>query len=145
MNLTSLKEQLLKNGEKIGLSVHEETAQYISLHAEITAKAYFDDSIYCRITVYESGTFHMFLTFYEIERTYENFYLINNFNAEHPWFKAYIANINGKDFLELHHSALELKDEKEVVDTVGYLLTNILEEATLNLLQPIVNGNKDSN
>lgn len=145
MNLTSLKEQLLKNGEKIGLSVHEETAQYISLHAEITAKAYFDDSIYCRITVYESGTFHMFLTFYEIERTYENFYLINNFNAEHPWLKAYIANINGKDFLELHHSALELKDEKEVVDTVGYLLTNILEEATLNLLQPIVNGNKDSN
>ena len=145
MNLTSLKEQLLKNGEKIGLSVHEETAQYISLHAEITAKAYFDDSIYCRITVYESGTFHMFLTFYEIERTYENFYLINNFNAEHPWFKAYIANINGKDFLELHHSVLELKDEKEVVDTVGYLLTNILEETTLNLLQPIVNGNKDSN
>ena len=145
MNLTSLKEQLLKTGEKIGLSVDEETSQYISLHSEITAKNYFDESIYCRITVYSSGTFHMFLTFYETERTYENFYLINKFNEEQPWFKAYIANINDKDFLELHYSTLKIKDESDVVDTLGYLLTNVLKEDTLNLLQPIISSAKESN
>lgn len=145
MNLNKVKEQLLKNGEKIGLSVHEETSSYISLHSEITAKDYFDNSIYCRITIYEGGSFHMFLTFNEMERTYENFYMINTFNAEHPWFKAYIVNLNGKDYLELHHSALEMKDEDEVVETVGYLLTHTLGENTLKLLQPLVNGHKQSN
>ena len=145
MNLTSLKEQLLKMCQSIGLQVQEETAEYITLHSQITAKEYFDNSIYCHITVFASGTFHMFLTFDEIERTYDNLYLINNFNSEHPWFKAYIANINNKDFLELHYSCLALKDEPEVLDTVGYLLNHLLNEESLNLLKPIIANSKESN
>ena len=87
----------------------------------------------------------MFLTFNEMERTYENFYMINTFNSEHPWFKAYITNLNGKDYLELHYSALDIKDEDDVVETVGYLLTHTLGEKTLQLLQPLVNGNNIAN
>ena len=145
MNLTSLKEKLLEMGKKIGLQVEEETAQNITLHSEITAKDYFDNSIYCRITVFSSGTIHVFLTFDEIERTYDNLYLINNFNSEHPWFKAYIANINGKDYLELHYSSLAVQDENEVIDTVGYLLNNLLNEDSLKLLQPIIESGKETN
>ena len=145
MNLTSLKEQLLEMGKKIGLQVEEETAQNITLHSEITAKDYFDNSIYCRITVFESGTFHMFLTFDPMERTYDNFYLINNFNTEHPWFKAYITNLNGKDYLELHYSSLAVQDENEVIDTVGYLLNDLLNENSLKLLQPIIASGKETN
>ena len=138
MNLTSLKEQLLEMGKKIGLQVQEENAQSLTLHSQIMAKDYFDNSIYCRITIYSSGTLHMFLTFDEIERTYDNLYLINNFNAEHPWFKAYISNINDKDFLELHYSSLALKDEPEVINTFGFLLSNLLSEDTLKILKPIL-------
>ena len=145
MNLTSLKEKLLEMGKKIGLQVEEETAQNITLHSEITAKDYFDNSIYCRITVFESGTVHMFLTFDQMERTYDNLYLINNFNSEHPWFKAYIANINGKDYLELHYSSLAVQDENEVIDTVGYLLNDLLNENSLKLLQPIIASGKETN
>ena len=87
----------------------------------------------------------MFLTFDEIERTYDNLYLINNFNSEHPWFKAYIANINDKDFLELHYSSLALKDEPAVLDTVGYLLNHLLNEESLNLLKPIIANSKEVN
>ena len=145
MNLTRLKEQLLEMGKSIGLQVQEENANNITLHSQITAKNYFDNSIYCRITIFSSGTIHMFLTFDEIERTYDNLYLINNFNAEHPWFKAYIANINDKDFLELHYASLALKDEKEVVNTFGFLLSNLLDEDTLKLLQPIIANAKETN
>lgn len=141
MNLLNLKEHLLEMGKKVGLQVQEETAQQITLHSQITAKNYFDNSIYLRMTVYESGTLHIFLTFDEMERTYDNLYLINNFNAEHPWFKAYIASINGKDFLELHYSSLSLKDEAEVTNSFGYLLNNILEEETLKLLKAILLSN----
>ena len=145
MNLTSLKEQLLKMCQSIGLQVQEETKDYITLHSQIMAKEYFENSIYCRMTIFSSGTFHMFLTFDEIERTYDNLYLINNFNSEHPWFKAYIANINNKDFLELHYSCLALKDEPEVLDTVGYLLNHLLNEESLNLLKPIIANSKEVN
>ena len=138
MNLIKLKEQLLEMGKKVGLQVQEENAQSITLHSQVTAKDYFENSIYLRITVFASGTLHMFLTFDEIKRTYESLYLINNFNAEHPWFKAYIANINEKDFLELHYASLALKDEPEVINTFGFLLNDLLNEETLKLLKPIL-------
>lgn len=140
MDLIKLKEQLLEMGNKIGLQVQEESAQSLTLHAELTAKDYFDNSIYLNVTIYNSGTMHMFLTFNEIERTYDNLYLINNFNAEHPWFNAYIANINEKDYLELHYSSLFLKDDLEVINSFGYLLDNLLSENTLSLLKPILNA-----
>lgn len=140
MDLIKLKEQLLEMGKKIGLQVQEESAQSLTLHAELTAKDYFDNSIYLNVTIYNSGTMHMFLTFNEIERTYDNLYLINNFNAEHPWFNAYIANINEKDYLELHYSSLFLKDDLEVINSFGYLLDNLLSENTLSLLKPILDA-----
>ena len=145
MNLTSLKEKLLEMGKKIGLQVFEENAQSITLHSQITAKDYFDNSIYCRIVVFNSGTMHVFLTFDEIERTYDNLYLINNFNAESPWFKAYIANINDKDFLELHYAAVALENENEVIDSFGFLLNDLLNENNLKYLTPIINGEGATN
>jgi len=140
MDLIKLKEQLLDMGKRIGLQVQEETAQNITLHSQITAKDYFDNSIYFRLVVYSSGTLHMFLTFDEIERTYDNLYLINNFNAENPWFKAYITNINDKDYLELHYVALGLEKEAQVLDTFGFLLNDLLSENTLKYLNPILHG-----
>ena len=140
MDLIKLKEQLLEMGKRIGLQVQEETAQAITLHSQITAKDYFDNSIYCRIVIYSSGTLHMFLTFDEIERTYDNLYLINNFNAENPWFKAYIVNINDKDYFELHYATLSLEKEAQVLDTFGFLLNDLLSEGTLKYLNPILHG-----
>ena len=140
MNLLSLKEKLLNAGKSIALQVDEETQNSISLHSQIVAKDYFDDSIYLRIVIFSSGTLHMFFTFNEIERTYDNLYLINNFNAESPWFKAYIANINDKDYLELHYVALAIKDEEGVVDTIGFLMNELLNEETTVLLRQILDG-----
>ena len=85
---------------------------------------------------------HVFFTFDEMERTYDNLYLINNFNAKHPWFKGYISNINDKDYFEIHYASIDVKNEDEVIDTFGYLLNNTLKEETLDLLKPIINNGK---
>ena len=140
MNLSNVKEHLLKMGKSIALQVQEEDAQSLTLHAQITAKDYFDNSIYLRTVVFSSGTFHMFLTFNEIEKTYDNLFLINHFNAENPWFRAYIANINDKDYLELHYASIALENENEVLDTFGFLLNELLNENTLKYLNPILNN-----
>ena len=140
MNLMSLKEKLLNLGKSIGLQVQEETKESMTLHSQITAKDYFENSIYFRMVVFNSGTLHIFLTFDEIERTCDNLYLINAFNAESPWFKAYITNINDKDFLELHYSVMGLQDDEEVINSFGYLLNSLLTEDTLKYLKPILNN-----
>ena len=138
MNINNVKEQLLKMGQKIGLQVEEENAQSVTLHTELNAKEYFKNSIYFKVVVFSSGTVHMFLTFDEIESTYDKLYLINAFNSENPWFKAYIANINDKDYLELHYSAIALDNDNQVIDTFGYLLNELLNEQTLKYLKPIL-------
>ena len=138
MNINNVKEQLLKMGQKIGLQVEEETAQSVTLHTELNAKEYFKNSIYFKVVIFFSGTIHMFLTFDEIESTYDKLYLINAFNSENPWFKAYITNINDKDYLELHYSAIALENDNQVIDTFGYLLNELLNEQTLKYLKPIL-------
>ena len=138
MNINNVKEQLLKMGQKIGLQVEEESAQSVTLHTELNAKEYFKNSIYFKVVVFSSGTVHMFLTFDEIESTYDKLYLINAFNSENPWFKAYITNINDKDYLELHYSAIALDSDTQVIDTFGYLLNELLNEQTLKYLKPIL-------
>ena len=140
MNIQNLKEKLLTFGEKIGLQVHEEDANSVTLHSQITAKDYFINSVYCRFVAFSSGTIHLFLTFDVIERTYDNLYLINNFNENNPWFRAYIANINDCDYLELHYTAVGLKDEQEAIETFGFLLNELLNEGTLKYLKPILDG-----
>ena len=140
MNIQNLKEKLLTFGEKIGLQVHEEDANSVTLHSQITAKDYFINSVYCRFVAFSSGTIHLFLTFDVIERTYDNLYLINNFNENNPWFRAYIANINDRDYLELHYTAVGLKDEQEAIETFGFLLNELLNEGTLKYLKPILDG-----
>lgn len=142
MDLIRLKEELLKIGANIGLQVEEENQNNITLHATLVAKDYYQDSIYLRITVFSSGTFHMFLTFNTIETTYDNLFLINHFNAENPWFKAYVANLNNKDFLELHFVALSLKEVEDALDTFGFLMNELLSEETTKFLNTILNISK---
>ena len=66
--------------------------------------------------------------------------MINNFNAENPWFKAYVANLNNKDFLELHFVALSLKEVEDALDTFGFLMNELLSEETTKLLNTILNS-----
>ena len=143
MNLTSLKERLLEFGKTISLQVQEETKDSITLHSQIVAKDYFENSIYCRLVIFSSGTFHLFLTFDEIDRTYDKLYLINTFNEDNPWFKAYINNINGKDFLELHYAGISIQEEQQIINIFGFLLTELLSEGTLRYLTPILNNEQD--
>ena len=141
MNLLAIKERLLELGNKIGLQVEEETKESVTLHCQFTAKDYFDDSIYFKAVIFSSGTLHMFFTFNEIEKTYDNLFLINAFNSESPWFKAYITNINDIDYLELHYSVMGLSDDNEIINNFGYMLNALISEETLKYLNPLLENN----
>lgn len=144
MDLKVVREQLLTMGERIGMKLQEEDGQKLIVHAQLQAKDYFDNVIYLRIVVFATGTMHMFLTFDPLEKTYDNLFLVNTLNAENPWFRAYITNINDKDYLELHYTGITIEKEESITDVVGYLLNELLNENTFKYLSPILKGNKES-
>ena len=143
MDLSIVREQLLTMGERIGMQVQEEDAQKLVMHCQLQAKEYFDNAIYLRLVVFATGTMHLFLTFDELEKTYDNLFLVNTLNSENPWFRAYITNINDKDYLELHYCGITIEKEDSVANIVGYLLNELLSEATFKYLSPILKGNKE--
>ena len=142
MDLSKVREQLLIMGEKIGIQVQEEDGQKLVMHSQIQAKDYFDNAIYMRLVVFSTGTMHLFLTFDELEKTYDNLFLINTLNAENPWFRAYITNINDKDYLELHYCGITIEKEESVGTIFGYLLNELLSDSTFKYLNPILKSNK---
>lgn len=144
MNLLVVKERLLEMGKQISLSVEDENAEQLTVSAHMQAKSYFNDEVYLRYVIFKSGTVHLFLTFDEMEKTYDNLFLINKFNADNPWFRAYIINLGGKDFLELHYTSFYVTGEQEAVDIIGYLMTELLKDDTFKYLKPILNNNKKS-
>ncbi len=138
MNLLVVKERLLEMGKQISLSVEDENAEQLTVSAHMQAKTYFNDEVYLRYVIFKSGTVHLFLTFDEMEKTYDNLFLINKFNADNPWFRAYIINLGGKDFLELHYTSFSIESEEQVSDAVGYLLNQLLEQSALQYLKPML-------
>lgn len=138
MNILLLKEKLLKLGEKIGLQVQEEKKDSLIVHSTIVAKEYFANPFYCRLIVYDSGTLHLFLTFDETDKTTDKLFLINGFNETNPWFKAYITDINDKNYLELHYASYGLINESEVLSTFGFLLSALIEQPTLDYLKVLL-------
>ncbi|NLZ15437.1 MAG: hypothetical protein GXY27_01965 [Erysipelotrichaceae bacterium] len=138
MDLNNLKQKLLKLGEKIGLQVQEHNQDVLMLHTAIVAKDYFPEAVYCRLVAYESGTIHLFLTFNEAEKTTDRLFIINNFNENNPWFKAYITAINDKYYLELHYSAYGLNEEDEAVEAFGFMLNALLEQTTVEHIKAIL-------
>ena len=142
MNLTKLRDQLLTMGKQINLQVEEQTKDKLTVHAELTAKQYYKNSVYFRVVAFASGTLHVFFTFDEVEATSDNLYIINRFNSENAWFRAYVGNINGSDYLELHYVAVSIEKENQVTDTVGYLLGEILQDDNVKYINSILNNQR---
>ena len=142
MNLAKLREKLLETGAKIGFQVENETSKELTMHAELVASKYFKKTVYLRMVFFASGTIHVFLTFDKIEKTYDNFFLINKLNEENPWFRAYIVNLNNDDYLELHYVAVDVEKEEQAMDTVAFLLNEVLEESIQQYLRPILKNSK---
>ncbi len=107
--------------------------------SNITAKSYFDDSIYIRIISYDSGTLHVFMTFDRLDPTLNALTYINTFNACNAFFKGYVSEKKGGKYFELHFAAFDMRDEQAVVNQISFSLNELLSDNTLKNLKPITN------
>ncbi len=138
-NLAKLKGLIQSEYNGITFTEKSRTEDKVEITADIVAKKYFDDGITVRIVAYKSGTCHVFLVFDELDPTFENLKLINEYNDHSSFLSAYISQKDGGQYLELHGSSMDAPDEKVLSETIAYFINEALNEKLLKYLQPLTN------
>ncbi len=95
---------------------------------------YYDDDIDVTVLVGEEGSFLLYMIFDSLEKTLDNYELMNTFNIEQPIFKA-IINEDGR--LELSHAALGIQSADSIIGKIDFVLSRIFEPDFIELLQPL--------
>ncbi len=137
MNVMQIYSNVSAKMPHIDFEITKGNNEVIEFKASLQATKFYDDDILTQVTVYSSGTIHVFFTFDEIARTFGNYDLINDFNAKTSAAKAYICTINGNDYLQLHYSFFSSNDEEDAASNVCFAFSNILDENVWEVLKPL--------
>lgn len=137
MDFRNVHKLVQKEFDNFEFKVKSQDDDRLELNANITASNYFDDDILVKVVVYKGGTTHVFLTFDKLDESLETLRMINAFNDNTSFFKAYISEKDGGNYLELHATTLDARKDKDVASTVSFLITNILSDSVLKYLQPL--------
>ena len=106
MNALKVYEKVASDYQHLDFELdNDSTNEKTIFTANITCDEY-DDEIYVKVIVYNSGSIHVFFTFDKIEVSLKTLLMINTFNDETSWLKAYITEINNNNYLELHMASL---------------------------------------
>ncbi len=135
MNLSSILPILKSKYRSISFETKESTDDKLRIAANISINN-LSDNVYLSMTVYNGGTLHIFLTFDEISETMEVYRLMNDFNENTSFWKAYISK-GEYNFLEIHAVSICEADENEVTDTIEFLLDNALSDSVREYLLPL--------
>ncbi len=118
MNIKKAEKTLRKAFKTFGIDFDFEVEKdHIKATCSLTLKGC-DDDIYASFLFYEFGGCQYCFTFDKIEKSTHTLTLVNEFNENVLWFKAYIDD----DYLRLEHP-------------VRYMTDDALEEYTLRILQ----------
>ena len=64
--------------------------------------------------------------------------MINDFNENQSWAKAYIMeSSSGKHYLKIHYAFLNSSDEQDASDSISYALDDLVSDETLQDLKPL--------
>lgn len=135
MNLSSILPILKSKYRSISFETKEATEDKLRIAANISINN-LSDNVYLSMTIYNGGTLHIFLTFDEISETMEVYRLMNDFNENTSFWKAYISK-GEYNFLEIHAVSICESDENEVTDTIEFLLDNALSDSVREYLLPL--------
>lgn len=138
MNVNKVYEKFCASFPKLSFKVADSsTANCLTFTGSVTVESCFDDDIFIKGVVYDSGSTHLFLTLDKLEPTLSNLTLLNRLNCETAWVKAYIDRINGNNYLCLHYSAVYSYNEAEAAQFLTFCFNDLLSDNTLKLLQPL--------
>ena len=128
-------EALDSKWSKLGLE-YEQKEDKLNITGSISSKTY-DDGIYIDATLYDSGNLCMTFVFDQIEPTMKIYDLINSFNDNVGYLKAYISQRGQKEFLAIDYYVRENPSELDAAEEFGYALLKVVDDSVAKYLSPI--------
>jgi hypothetical protein len=118
--------------EKSGIKVEDFEDNFI-MSTSLRSK-WFDDDILVIFIGYKGGSFLIKFVLDKLESSKNNLELINTYNQNVSWFKAFI---DLKKYLCFEHIVFDLNDEITLIMIVGHLFEAFMQEENLKFLKPI--------
>ncbi len=108
----------------------------VTVKGTINTKTY-DDGIFVDALFYESGNLCMTFVFDQLDSTVQIYELINKFNDNVGYLKAYITERNDKNFLAIDYYVLNNETEEVAAEEFSYALLKVVDESVSKYLLPI--------
>lgn len=138
MNYIKAKKLLLKHYKKKLVFEEKEGEGKVNLVAKGVKFGAFDDDVRMEFTFKEDGVATVTFVFDTLEPTQSNLALVNAYNDNIGFLKAYITERNGHHFFAIEHYAYEVVSEENAVSTLVAMIDMILSDRVKEYLLPIV-------
>ena len=135
MNFKAFIAAVEENLSKLGFD-YDIQDDKVTVNGTVTTKTY-DDGIYIDASLYESGNLCVTFVFDEVEPSLEVYRLINEFNDNVGYLKAYITTRNEKNFLAIDYYVLNNESEEVAQQEFEYALMKVVNDSVSKYLLPI--------
>ena len=138
LNLTTVKQlvdSFFDENVKLNYSSEIQDGEY-SLKSSGIKLGELDDDIFLRINVFDNGALNMRFIFDSLSKNRSaGLELINKFNIDCPWLKAFIDE--GKGYLTVDYTVVNNIDEDEVVENVGFALGYVASDSFIDKIRAL--------
>lgn len=138
MNFTKVVNGLHHEMKHIDFDIKEEVKEHVIITANIVAKDYFDDGVFCKISAYSNGNLDVTFVFDRLEPTLRSLTLVNEYNTYSFIGKAFIEERgDNNQYLVVRYRFLACPDEDHIVASILIAFRDLLDEDSLRHLQPL--------
>lgn len=136
VKFNKIVDYVLKNYSNVCFEYRVENGEVLKLEASIVApdiKGY----VFTIISVYDDGEVEFELVYDEINKCFEVYNIINDFNYNSGFIKAYIMENKNGNFLKLFYKSTIIPNEKNIFETIDKMLYELSSDNTLKLLEDL--------
>lgn len=136
MNFKKVYELVCEEFPQSGFEIQESSDNKLYMTAYVNVLGY-DDNVFVSVNAYDSGTLYVNLLFDHLDKTLENYNLINDFNSNSE-IPAYIrGDDEKKQFLLLEHVDIGVKTEEDMANIVKKVIYHLLRRDVAEYLKPL--------
>lgn len=137
MNIETCRRMLLNHYDKLKFEESSDDNRVRLVAKGVHFKS-FDDDVRFEFSFNKNGAASVTIIFDSLEPTKYNYDLINAFNDNIGFLKAYLTERNGHHFFAIEHYAYEVVSEENAVSTLVAMIDMILSDRVKEYLLPIV-------
>ena len=138
MNIETCRRMLLNHYDKLKFEESSDDSR-VRLTAKGVHFKSFDDDVRLEFSFNKNGAASVTIIFDSLEPTKYNYDLINAFNDNVGFLKAYLTERNGHHFFAIEHYAYEVVSEENAVNTLISMVKMLTGDRSKQFLLPILN------